>query len=75
MLHIADTKLARRYGEFFVRQIHKLEEVRFLAFVTLHMFLICFFHSLFYSSVHQSENSTNFMIFIWFFILNNEIIQ
>ena len=28
MLHIADTKLARRYGDFFIKQIHKLEEVR-----------------------------------------------
>ena len=27
MLHIADTKLARRYGDFFIKQIHKLEEV------------------------------------------------
>ena len=27
MLHIADTKMARRYGDFFIRQIHKLEEV------------------------------------------------
>ncbi|XP_064406136.1 eukaryotic translation initiation factor 3 subunit L-like [Halichondria panicea] len=27
MLHIADTKMARRYGDFFIRQIHKLEEI------------------------------------------------
>lgn len=27
MLHIADTKMARRYGDFFIRQIHKLEEL------------------------------------------------
>ena len=27
MIHIADTKMARRYGDFFIRQIHKLEEV------------------------------------------------
>ena len=29
MIHIADTKVARRYGDFFIRQIHKLEEVCF----------------------------------------------
>ena len=28
MIHIADTKVARRYGDFFIRQIHKLEEVK-----------------------------------------------
>jgi len=27
MIHIADTKVARRYGDFFIRQIHKLEEL------------------------------------------------
>lgn len=27
MIHIADTKVARRYGDFFIRQIHKFEEV------------------------------------------------
>uniref|UniRef100_A0A2K5C8J1 Eukaryotic translation initiation factor 3 subunit L n=1 Tax=Aotus nancymaae TaxID=37293 RepID=A0A2K5C8J1_AOTNA len=26
MIHIADTKVARRYGDFFIRQIHKFEE-------------------------------------------------
>lgn len=30
MIHIADTKVARRYGDFFIRQIHKFEEVRCL---------------------------------------------
>ena len=28
-MHIADTKVARRYGDFFIRQIHKFEEVGF----------------------------------------------
>ena len=28
MIHIADTKVERRYGDFFIRQIHKFEEVR-----------------------------------------------
>uniref|UniRef100_A0A4W4GPA3 Eukaryotic translation initiation factor 3 subunit L n=1 Tax=Electrophorus electricus TaxID=8005 RepID=A0A4W4GPA3_ELEEL len=28
MIHIADTKVARRYGDFFIRQIHKFEEVK-----------------------------------------------
>ncbi|XP_071128862.1 eukaryotic translation initiation factor 3 subunit L-like [Mytilus edulis] len=27
MIHIADTKVARRYGDFFIRQIHKFEEI------------------------------------------------
>ncbi|XP_033117662.1 eukaryotic translation initiation factor 3 subunit L-like [Anneissia japonica] len=27
MIHIADTKVAARYGDFFIRQIHKLEEM------------------------------------------------
>ncbi|KAL5473116.1 hypothetical protein EMCRGX_G027562 [Ephydatia muelleri] len=27
MIHIADTKVARRYGDFFIRQINKLEEL------------------------------------------------
>uniref|UniRef100_A0A672MVQ9 Eukaryotic translation initiation factor 3, subunit 6 interacting protein n=1 Tax=Sinocyclocheilus grahami TaxID=75366 RepID=A0A672MVQ9_SINGR len=30
MIHIADTKVARRYGDFFIRQIHKFEEVHML---------------------------------------------
>ena len=29
MIHIADTKVARRYGDFFIRQIHKFDEVSF----------------------------------------------
>ena len=28
MIHIADTKVERRYGDFFIRQIHKFDEVR-----------------------------------------------
>lgn len=27
MIHIADTKVDRRYGDFFIRQIHKFEEL------------------------------------------------
>jgi len=27
MIHIADTKVSRRYGDFFIRQIHKFEEL------------------------------------------------
>ena len=27
MVHIADTKVARRYGDFFIRNIHKFDEV------------------------------------------------
>merc|ERR1711962_1797649 len=27
MIHIADTKVARRYGDFFIRQFHKFDEL------------------------------------------------
>ena len=27
MIHIADTKVARRYGDYFLRQINKLQDV------------------------------------------------
>ena len=27
MIHIADTKVARRFSDFFIRQIHKFDEV------------------------------------------------
>jgi len=27
MIHIADTKMARRYGDFFIRQINKIEDI------------------------------------------------
>ncbi|GBO12821.1 Eukaryotic translation initiation factor 3 subunit L [Araneus ventricosus] len=27
MIHIADTKVAIRYGDFFIRQIHKFDEM------------------------------------------------
>ncbi len=30
MIHIADTKVARRFSDYFIRQIHKLDEVSFL---------------------------------------------
>ena len=33
MIHIADTKVARRYGDFFIRQIHKFEEVSITVYV------------------------------------------
>ena len=32
MIHVADTKVERRYGEFFVRQVHKLEEVSYSSY-------------------------------------------
>ncbi|VDP08077.1 unnamed protein product [Soboliphyme baturini] len=32
MIHIADTKVARRYGEYFIRQINKLVEVSVIVF-------------------------------------------
>ena len=28
MVHIADTKVATRFSDFFIRQIHKLNEVK-----------------------------------------------
>lgn len=27
MIHIADTKIARRFGDYFLRQINKMQEV------------------------------------------------
>jgi len=27
MIHIADTKVGRRYGDYFIRQIHQLDEL------------------------------------------------
>ncbi|KAK6169058.1 hypothetical protein SNE40_020183 [Patella caerulea] len=27
MIHVADTKVARRYGDFYIRQIHKFDEI------------------------------------------------
>lgn len=37
MIHIADTKVARRYGDFFIRNIHKFEELnRMLKSVNKH---------------------------------------
>ncbi len=27
MIHIADTKVDRRYGDYFIRQIHKFDEL------------------------------------------------
>ena len=35
-MHIADTKVARRYGDFFIRQIHKFEEVSIQHLILLH---------------------------------------
>ena len=43
MIHIADTKVARRYGDFFIRQIHKFEEVsshRFLPLDTMEYYIL-----------------------------------
>ena len=37
MIHIADTQVARRYGDFFIRQIHKFDEV--IGFTLLHVTL------------------------------------
>ena len=41
MLHIADTKMARRYGDFFIRQIHKLEEVHNIGVRVCYNLLLC----------------------------------
>ena len=35
MVHIADTKVATRFSDFFIRQIHKLNEVK-LTFLLLY---------------------------------------
>ncbi|KAK1341598.1 hypothetical protein QTO34_018013 [Cnephaeus nilssonii] len=37
MIHIADTKVARRYGDFFIRQIHKFEEQWWLTGIQIHL--------------------------------------
>ena len=42
MLHIADTKMARRYGDFFIRQIHKLEEVYYITCTSI--IILCGHH-------------------------------
>lgn len=44
MIHIADTKVARRYGDFFIRQIHKFEEVRFLYFIIKDLFIFVYIY-------------------------------
>lgn len=44
MIHIADTKVARRYGDFFIRQIHKFEEV--CAEQLTSLLLCCMYQSL-----------------------------
>ena len=33
MIHIADTKVARRYGDYFLRQINKLQDVSHFTFI------------------------------------------
>ena len=46
MVHIADTKVATRFSDFFIRQIHKLNEVRFVCFLAnlnIDFFVINFF--------------------------------
>ena len=41
MIHIADTKIARRYGDYFIRQINKIEEVSgFELFLVVSIFSI-----------------------------------
>jgi len=46
MIHIADTKVARRYGDFFIRNIHKFDEVcifcALVQFVVLQLWLLHF---------------------------------
>lgn len=42
MIHIADTKIARRYGDYFIRQINKIDEVGPI-FSFLHIMLLCYF--------------------------------
>jgi len=38
MIHIADTKVARRYGDFFIRNIHKFDEVCIFVYFSAHAF-------------------------------------
>ncbi len=40
MIHIADTKVARRFSDYFIRQIHKLDEViYYFSILMTHSFL------------------------------------
>ena len=43
MIHIADTKIARRYGDYFIRQINKIEEVGPNFKFYTHFFLFIYF--------------------------------
>jgi hypothetical protein len=52
MVHIADTKVATRFSDFFIRQIHKLNEVGFK-----------FSFSLLFFSLESSINIIFFFIF------------
>ena len=47
MVHIADTKVATRFSDFFIRQIHKLNEVHiFNYFILIEIEPLCFYISL-----------------------------
>jgi hypothetical protein len=39
MIHIADTKVARRFSDYFIRQIHKFDEVCSIIFIFINKFL------------------------------------
>lgn len=39
MVHIADTKVATRFSDFFIRQIHKLNEVKFKNKIKIYLVL------------------------------------
>lgn len=66
MIHIADTKVARRYGDFFIRQIHKFEEVSIcvgwrLLFHRLSLWLACIFHVICWLNVYHEKRKENFI--------------
>ena len=43
MIHIADTKVARRFSDYFIRQIHKFDEVCFFYELKRSIYFVCFF--------------------------------
>lgn len=67
MIHIADTKVARRYGDFFIRQIHKFEEVSHNVHTTKNLNLNILSH------VKKKQNklsaALNHQPCNWFFII------
>ena len=54
MIHIADTKVARRYGDFFIRQIHKFNSTLGLGSTAARPMIVWF------ESYHSPTTISNF---------------